>query len=135
MKPWTRRSLLIGGALLALPFVCLGAGRTWCHMNGLPQRRVARSMALTRLYPESEGLKALGERYLEQAGATASSSTRRLEAQTGLMRAAETGCKIETASAIEQACCDDFRHGRVFVIDGWVLARTELDIAALFTVA
>jgi hypothetical protein len=35
----------------------------------------------------------------------------------------------------QQACRDDFRSGRIHCIDHWVLAQTELDVAALFTIA
>jgi hypothetical protein len=49
--------------------------------------------------------------------------------------AAATGCPIETMSVAQQVCRDDFRSGRIQCIDGWVLAQTELDVAALFTIA
>jgi hypothetical protein len=39
------------------------------------------------------------------------------------------------ASALEQACCDDFRSGVVHCIDGWVMAQTELDVAALCSIS
>ena len=93
------------------------------------------SVMLARVYPESRGLTALGKRYLEHSQSTLSASLQRLRSQAQITHAAETGCQTETVSAIEQACRDDFRSGRIVVIDGWVWARTELDIAAFFTVA
>ena len=132
MKRWTRRSLMIGGTLLALPIVGVIAGKIRCRSYALPQGASLRAM-LASTYPNSTELAALGRRYLEEVGSTASVSLKRLQALEPVMVAAETGCRAQTTSAIEQACRDDYCLGRVYIIDGWVLARTELDVAAAFT--
>jgi hypothetical protein len=133
MKRWTRRSLMVGGSLLALPIAGLAAGKLWCLANSLPRRNAASMSPLAKMYPSSAASKALGKRYLEQLGSTVSASLQRLEARDQIMRAAMTGCPIEMATAVEQACCDDFRAGRFHCIDGWILSQTELDVATLST--
>jgi hypothetical protein len=58
-----------------------------------------------------------------------------LQASEQLRRAVATGCPIATISVARQECRDDFRSARIYCIDGWVLGQTELDVAALFTIA
>jgi hypothetical protein len=86
------------------------------------------------VYSDAGSAKTLGELYLQQVGGTADSSLARLRAADRIRRAATTECHIETISLVEQACCDDFRDGRIHCVDGWVLAQTELDVAVLFTI-
>jgi hypothetical protein len=90
---------------------------------------------LMAMYTDADRAAALGERYLRQVDLTAFGALERLQAHERLRRAADSGCPIKTISAVRQACCDDFRSGRIHCIDGWVLAQTELDVAALFTIA
>jgi hypothetical protein len=87
------------------------------------------------LYPLSPAGEALGRQYLEQTTSTAWASLQRLERYKQIKRAAESGCRIATMSALERACCDDFRCGRVHCVDGWVLSQTELDLAAVTTIS
>jgi hypothetical protein len=87
------------------------------------------------MYTDADVAAALGKRYLRQTASTALNALERLQANERLRRAAATGCPIETASVAQQACCDDFCSSRIYCIDGWVLAQTELDVAALFTIA
>jgi len=87
------------------------------------------------MYTDADAAAALGERYLRQAGSTALGALGRLQANEGLRRAAARGCEIETMSVARQSCREDFRAGRIHCIDGWVLAQTELDVAALFTIS
>ena len=130
MKRWTRRSLLVGGVAVALPLAGLGAGKLWCHMSGLPSLR-PRLPLLLSLYPASAAMRALGKQYLQQTKSTATASLRRIERHDNVARAADSGCGVATMAALEQACRDDFRAGRTHCIDSWVLAETELDMAAL----
>jgi hypothetical protein len=128
MTRWTRRTMLFGGVLLALPLAGFAGGKLWCLANSLPGPRIA---DLLRPYSFSSALKALGKRYLELPGAMAAASLRRLHGDACLTQALETGCSTEIASAIAQTCRDDFSAGRVYCVDGWVLSQTELDVAAL----
>src|SRR5262249_38324058 len=99
------------------------------------QRAQIRSLSpLMAMYTDPDVAAALGERYLSQAASTALAALERLQANERLRCAAEIGCPIETASVVQQACRDDFRSGHIYCIDGWVLAQTELDVAALFTI-
>ena len=135
MKEWTRRSLVLGTAAVAAPVLALGIGKLWCQTN-VARRAQLRSLSpLMTIYADGEVAAALGERYLRQAGLTALGAFERLQANEQLRRAAETGCPIRTMLVAQQACRDDFRSGRFHCIDHWVLAQTELDVAALFTIA
>ena len=131
MNPWTRRSLLVGGGLLALPALSLVAGELWCQLNSMPQKALFQRALLASFYRTSTAARLLGNKYLAQTGAIALDSLRRREATDCIKRAVETGCRAMLVSAIEQACRDDFRLGRIYCIDGWVMAQTELDVAAL----
>jgi hypothetical protein len=135
MNKWTRRSLVLGTAAVAVPVLVFGVGKLWCQTN-ITQRAQLRGLSpLMAMYPDADVAAALGERYLRQAASTVLSALERLQANERLRRAVATGCRIETMSVAQQVCRDDFRSGRIHCIDGWVLAQTELDVAALFTIA
>jgi hypothetical protein len=134
MKPWTRRSLLIGGAVVTLPAVALGAAKTWCYTRFGSATAPSKKAMLTGLYPSSDALRTLGRQYLRQTDSTALASLERLECRQPIAGAVEASCPITLASALEQACREDFQQGRVHCIDGWVLAEAELDVAALSTI-
>jgi len=131
MEKWTRRSVLAGGLLA--PVSCAGilGSKSLCG-NALPTKGLA---VLTSLYSDLASVRALGEKYLSVASASASAALRRLQTDKRLAKAVQSGCTIGTASAVESACREDFRAGHFYCIDGWVLARTELDIAAVCTLA
>jgi hypothetical protein len=134
MKKWTRRSLVLGTAAVAVPVLAYGAGKLWCQAN-IVQGALLRSLSpLMAMYTDSDLAAALGERYLRQTGLSAFSAFERLQANERLRHAAATGCPVKTISVAEQACREDFHFNRIHCIDGWVLAETELDVAALFTV-
>jgi hypothetical protein len=133
MNKWTRRSLILGTAAAAVPVLTFGAGNLWCQ--NLRQREQLRSLSpLMAMYTDADVAATLGERYLRQANSTALGALERLHTNERLQRAAATGCPNGTMSVAQQACRDDFRSGRFHCIDGWVLAQTELDVAALFTI-
>jgi len=132
---WTRRSLLIGGIVIALPVTGLAATKFQSHVSFRSLAGPSNLSSLLSLYSLSAAVRALGKQYLEQTGSTPLASLRRLEKHNQITRAAKTDCRIAMASALEQACCDDFRSGRVHCIDGWVMAQTELDVAALCSIS
>ena len=135
MNKWTRRSMLFGGAFVVLPTILYGGGKLWCS-GFLPSRtQKANVSLLTSLYPDTALAGAFGKKYLSLVGSTASAAFQRLQKQKRIAVAAELGCLAETAVAVERACRADFRAGRVYCIDGWVLAQTELDVAALCILA
>jgi hypothetical protein len=86
------------------------------------------------MYLNAEAAAALGELYLRESASTALDALERLQAKETLRGAISTGCVIETMRAAHQACCEDFCAGRIHCVAGWVLAQTELDVAALFTI-
>ena len=131
MNTWTRRSLILGTA--AVPVLAIGAGKLWCQTY-MTQGTPLRLSPLMAMYEDADLAAALGKRYLRQTSATALSALDRLQANERLRRATATGCPIETASAARQACREDFCSNRIYSVDGWVLAQTELDVAALFTI-
>jgi hypothetical protein len=134
MNRWTRRSLVLGIATTAVPVLAFSAGNLWCQTHVTQRGQIRSLSSLMAMYTDAKVASALGERYLRQAGSTAFGAFERLQANERLRSAAQTGCPIETASVAQRACRDDFRSGRVYCIDGWVLAQTELDVAALFTI-
>jgi hypothetical protein len=135
MNKWTRRSLVLGITTAAVPVLAFGAGKLWCQINTAQRAQIRSLSLLMAMYTDADVAAALGERYLRQTASTVRSALERLEANERLQRAAATGCLLETALVVQQACRDDFRTSRIYCIDGWVLAQTELDVAALFTIA
>jgi hypothetical protein len=85
------------------------------------------------MYMDPDAAAELGGLYLRESGSTALKALERLRGTKSLHRAISTGCMIETMRAAQQACREDFCAGRIHCIGGWVLAQTELDVAALFT--
>ena len=132
MRTWTRRSI-IGAALVGVPVGSYLFAHFWCRFNILqPSERTRLSLYLSA-YPTSSARRALGERFLKETGIIATQSLRRLSNNVRLTRAAEADCSFLASKALEEACCDDFSARRTYCIDGWVLAETELDIAAVCT--
>lgn len=130
MKRLTRRGLIVGGAALGLPLAGLGLCKAWCRVH------VVRGAGLSPLhtaFPASDAIRGLGERYIAQTRSSAVACFRRIEQDNRLTSAVRKGCHSTMRAAVELACRDDFRSGRTHCIDGWVLAQTELDIAALST--
>jgi hypothetical protein len=134
MKNWTRRSLVLGTSAASVLLLAFGAGKMWCRINIVRHGQLRRLSSLMAMYPDADVAAELGERYLRQYGLTALSALERLQANERLCLVAATGCPMETISIALQACRDDFRCGRIHHVDGWVLAQTELDVAALFTI-
>ncbi len=131
MNTWTKRSLLVAAAAVLSPAVVYGAGTLLCGVGPLYRGRESAAHLLTSLYPSAGGIRYLGKAYLKEQGTTAAAALHRLEQHAHIGRAVEAGCPAEIFQAVEEACRADFKAGNVCSIDGWVLARTELDVAAL----
>ena len=133
MTRWTRRSLIIGGALVAMSAVAF-RGNKLRFSDLLPESFDEADLALLKaLYPNAAAARALGMQYLQVGGGNRSASLRRLQKQRSIASAVRSGCTAETAASVERACREDFRTGRFYCVNGWVLAETELDLAALHT--
>lgn len=135
MRNWTRRSLLAGGAVLAVPAIGLLAGKLWCRffVTG-PGANASLLPLLKDIHPASAKIRALADKYLSDSGSTAQAALHRVERKNMLVQAVMKGCPNSIAFAIDQTCREDFRLGRVYCIDGWVLSQFELDIAAASTI-
>jgi hypothetical protein len=107
----------------------------WCYVNITQHAQLRSFSPLMAMYADAGVAAQLGERYLSQTSSTALGALGRLQANARLRFAAATGCPTKTLSVAQQACRDDFICGRFHCIGGWVLAQTELDVAALFTIA
>ena len=127
MTRWTRRSLIIGGALVAMSAVAFRGNKLRFSFDE------ADLALLKALYPNAATARALGMQYLQVGGGNRSASLRRLQKQGSIASAVRSGCIAETAASVERACREDFRMGRFYCVNGWVLAETELDLAALHT--
>jgi hypothetical protein len=127
--------VVLGTAALAVPLLAFGTGKLWCQSKAIHRAPFRDLSLLMTMYPDANVAAILGERYLRQAGLVAFSAFERLQSNERLRRAAANGCPIEIRSVAQQACREDFRSGRIHCIDGWLLAETELDVAALFTIA
>jgi hypothetical protein len=135
MNKWTRRSLLVGGAIVALPTIGFGLGRFLCSINRMPRALNPVESLTMIMYPDIASARALGKKYLEQSKSTARAALRRIHDHKRIRSSAQSGCLTKAMLAVEQACREDFRSKRTYCIDGWVLAQTELDLAALCTLA
>jgi hypothetical protein len=125
--------VVLGITTAAVPVLAFGAGKLWCHINFSRSAQFPSLSPLMAMYTDAAVAAALGEKYLRQQGSTALGALDRLGANERLRRAAATGCPIEMITVAQQVCREDFRRGRIHCIEGWVLAETELDVAALFT--
>ena len=134
MNRWTRRSLLFGGALIALPVIGYYGGKLFCRGNLLLRTQNGNVSLLTSVYPDVAAARVLGKKYLGMTGTTATAALRRLQGQNLVASAVESACMADVAVAVEYACRNDFKEGRIHCIDGWILAQTELDVAALCTI-
>jgi hypothetical protein len=133
MTEWTRRSLAIGGALVAISAFSFGENKLWFG-DFLKPRLDERHLALLKaLYPNSAAARALGRQYLQIGGRSASSSLRRLQNQGSIVSAVRSGSMAKIAASVELTCREDFCMGRFYCVSGWILAETELDVAALHT--
>jgi len=131
MTRWTRRSLTFGAALVAVSAVAFGEYKlrfSAISQQGLNEGDLA---LLKALYPNSAAARALGGQYLQVGGGDRLSSLRRLQEQGAIVSAVRSGRMAEIASSVEHACREDFRNGRFYCVNGWILAETELDVAAL----
>lgn len=135
MTNWTRRSLTIGGALFAISAVLCGGNKLRFN-DFLGQSADEADLALLKtLYPNAAAARALGMQYLQIIKSDGSTPLRRLQKQKSIVSAVRSGHLAETAASVERACREDFRVGRFYCVNGWILAETELDIAALHTLA
>ena len=133
MTKWTRRSLTIGGALVAISAV-VSSGHKLRFSDFLQQSLDEADLTLLKaLYPNSTAARALGRQYLQIVRSSGAASFRRLQKQRSIVSAVRSGSMAEIAASVERACREDFRVGRFYCVSGWILAETELDVAALHT--
>jgi len=131
MTKWTRRSLILGAALVAVSAVAFdGRKRGFSRLlqHGFDEGDLA---LLKALYPNSAAARSLAWQYLQGGGSNTSSSLLRLQEQKSIASAVRSGSMAEIAASVERACREDFRNGRCYCVNGWILAETELDVAAL----
>src|SRR5262249_8812300 len=131
MSNWTRRALILATAAAAAPVVAFAAGKLWCHIKFTTRTQLSAFYHLMAMYVDPDAMAALGKLYLHESASTALNALERLQATESLRRAISTGCVLETMRAVQQACREDFCAGRIHCVGGWVLAQTELDVAAL----
>ena len=131
MTKWTRRSLTIGGALIAISAVGFSGNKL--RISNFSQQSLdeADLALLKALYPNSTAARVLGRQYLQTVGSSGAASSRRLQKQGSIVSAVRSGSMAKIAASVEQACRQDFRMGRFYCVNGWILAETELDVAAL----
>jgi hypothetical protein len=133
MSKLTRRLLVFGGSIVALPIVGFAAARVLCAIETRSRSARATIALVAELFPDSAATRPLSEAYLAQVSSTPLMALQRLEQDDRIRASAETGCSASAQSAFEQACREDFAAGRVHCVDGWILAQTELDAAAVHT--
>jgi len=134
MKTWTRRSLAFGGFVVGSA-IGLGAAKFTCGFISLTQSDNPTVVLLANLYPASDVVKLFGRTYLDQTGETAADSLRRIECHERIQRALSSRCPKVIFSALDHVSRADFHAGRTFCIDQWVMSQTELDVAAVCTLA
>src|SRR4029079_19120300 len=81
MTRWTRRSLIIGGALVAMSVIAF-RGNKFRFSGLLPESFDEADLALLKAhYPNAAAARALGMQYLQVGGGNRSASLRRLQKQ------------------------------------------------------
>jgi hypothetical protein len=116
-----------------MPVAAVALGKLWCQLGTAQQELLSNFYPLMMMYTDPDAAAAIGELYLRQSASTALDALARLRAMESLQSAISTGCAIETMRVAQQVCREDFCVGRIHCVGGWVLAQTELDVAALFT--
>lgn len=132
----SRRALLIGTvAVVGVPVVATAASKIYCGIIFSTSNDRQALNLISSFFSNAAAVKSLGESYLNLTNSNAKSSLLRLQAQAQINRAIDLGCLAEMRIAVDRACTDDFLAGRVHCVEGWVLAETELNLAAALTVA
>jgi hypothetical protein len=113
----------------------LVAGAGFAVAATLPPRATASSFPIREMLAvlsDPAGAARIGSAWLRTATVDAASVCGRLAADLG----AVPGMDAATLRRRLASCiADDFGAGRVETVDGWILARTELRLAALATLA
>ena len=108
MTRWTRRSLIIGGALVAMSVIAF-RGNKFRFSGFLPESFDEADLALLKAhYPNAAAARALGMQYLQVGGGNRSASLRRLQKQKSIASAVRSGCTAETAASVDRACRGTF---------------------------
>ncbi|WP_395022549.1 hypothetical protein [Dongia sp.] len=105
----TRRHLLAGAALLALPSRQALAGE------------VAATEALLALLPDRNAAAPLGATWIQQKPQQPGAVLQSLQQRLG----------IADARKMRDAIAEDFRNGAIVKIEGWQIARTQAELCAL----
>jgi hypothetical protein len=102
----------------------------------LPRGAVARPRAerLLAVFGRRDSAREVGVRVVASlpAGTGRAALARELaHRHPALPAALDAGDDAEVARLLRETIADDLHHGRVRVVDGWVLARTEAELCAL----
>ena len=121
--------------MVGVPVVAIAASKIYCGVNFSASNDRLTLNLISLFFSNTAAVRSLGESYLKLTNASAKDSLVRLQAQAQINRAIGLGCLAEMRNAVDRACTDDFLVGRVHCVEGWVLAETELNLAAALTVA
>jgi hypothetical protein len=125
----TRRKFLLSGTLITGVFASLTTP------YGLPRSRSARVFSLAKaniehslreLFSDIDAARGLGKRYMDLYPREAQ---RIVLLDKLLLSAPGTSRELKTIISREREY--DFRDNRTIIIDGWLLARTEVEVCAL----
>jgi hypothetical protein len=129
----TRRLLLGSAGLAALGGAAYGVSRIACSF--VP-RNHPDFFSLLDLAPDDEAARRIGRLALAAADGPPGDLVGLAEALAGrsLTRAAlAESCPTTRAGLVKDQCALDFAEGRVVVLDGWLLSRTEAELCAAKT--
>jgi hypothetical protein len=122
-----RRVLVSGASALGLLFI-LGHLPSRAVSGTIPERAIREAIAdLLGPIVKIDDPRRLGEAYAAQYPGEARRDT--LRSRLGLPNRVCGACDLRTL--LERSAEEDFRAGRIVILNGWVVARTEARACAL----
>ena len=125
----TRRKFLLSVALMGTLFGLSGtswlSGLGFCGEHGRKDQKLRQ--CLLGLFGDLDSPRSLGKRYLDLYP----QGTERALLLAANIRSAQLRTSRELKKMLARQRELDFRNNRTVLIDGWILARTEVEVCAL----
>jgi len=123
------RRTILAGLVATVAAILLGRGRVPKAVRGAEPSSDALLPALAVLFSDPWGARAIGRRYLARYPAEADADLLKESLFSGLNDTGPAGLRVRLAERRRQ----EFAAGQTVILDGWILARSELRACALLT--
>jgi hypothetical protein len=115
----------------------LSAASAWLLASGARYAAARPALPLHALVADLAAAKALGRRYLQQSPQAADRVALDRAALQAELFGACPACASARAlrQALDERRAREFLHGEIIMVDGWVLARSEVRLCALLALS